>query len=282
VDYGRVRARGAAVCAALMVTLSACGSLGPGASSPQSTGDLYSALPGTVSPVPTTPTASPADKERAAVPTDPGPQWKRLTTEDFDTFRDKAWGRYDSVGGFGNGFRRPSAIGVLDGVLHITARGNVSGGMGHKLGRTYGRWEFRARTEKGRGFGSAILLWPDSERFPEDGEIDIMEVPSETRDRAHFVVHFGSQNKLYGTHVEDDFSEWHTFAVDWLPDRIVWYVDGVERFRVTDRNIIPRAPMHLAVQFDQGPKKDWIQAPDASTPAAFSLQVDWLRVYAPA
>ena len=40
--------------------------------------------------------------------------------------------------------------------------------------------------------------------------------------------------------------------------------------------------MHLAMQFDQGPKKDWIPAPDATTPAAFSLQVDWLRVYAPA
>ena len=136
--------------------------------------------------------------------------------------------------------------------------------MAHKLDRTYGRWEFRARTDKGRGFGSAILLWPESERFPEDGEIDIMEVPSETRDRAHFIVHFpgpGGSDKVYGSYAEDDFSEWHTFAVDWLPDRIVYYVDGVERFRVTDRNIIPDKPMHLAMQFDQGPKKDWIPAP---------------------
>jgi hypothetical protein len=36
------------------------------------------------------------------------------------------------------------------------------------------------------------------------------------------------------------------------------------------------------MQFDQGPKKDWIPASDATTPPAFSLQVDWLRVYAPA
>ena len=157
--------------------------------------------------------------------------------------------------------------------------------MSHKLDQTYGRWEFRARTDKGRGFGSAILLWPESERFPEDGEIDIMEVPSETRDRAHFIVHFpgpGGSDKVYGSYAEDDFSEWHTFAVDWLPDRIVYYVDGVERLRVTDSNIIPDKPMYLAMQFDQGPEKDWIKAPDATTPVAFSLQVDWLRVYAPA
>jgi beta-glucanase (GH16 family) len=282
---GRVRARTAVVGAALALVVAACGSPTAGSGSPRSTGDLFSALPGTVSSIPTPPSASPSDKERSAVPQDPGPQWKRVTTEDFDTLRPQAYGLYDSVGAFGNGLRRASAISVSNGVLNITARnGNVSGGMAHTLGQTYGRWEFRARTDKGRGFGSAILLWPDSERFPQDGEIDIMEVPSETRDRAHFIVHFpgpGGSDKVYGSYAEDDFSQWHTFAVDWLPDRIVFYVDGVERFRVTDRNIIPDKPMHLAMQFDQGPKKDWIAAPDATTPPAFSLQVDWLRVYAP-
>jgi beta-glucanase (GH16 family) len=270
------------VCATLLFVLTACGS----ATAPNTSGDPFSALPGTVSSIPAPPSASPDDKARSAVPTDPGPQWKRVTKEDFDTFRPDVWGTYDSVGAFGNGLRRSSAVSVSDGLLNITARnGNVSGGMAHQLGQTYGRWEFRARTDKGRGFGSAILLWPDSEHFPEDGEIDIMEVPSETRDRAHFIVHFpgpGGSDKVYGSYAVDDFSQWHTFAVDWLPDRIVFYVDGVERLRVTDRNIIPKKPMHLAIQFDQGPKKDWIAPPDASTPAAFSLQVDWVRIYAPA
>ena len=282
---GRVRARAAAVCAALALGLAACGTQGTGGGSPRSTGDLFSELPGTVSSIPAPPSASVDDKARAAVPTDPGPQWERVTADDFDTFRKEAYGTYDSVGAFGNGLRRSSAVGVSDGLLNITARGNVSGGMAHKLDRTYGRWEFRARTDRGRGFGSAILLWPESERFPQDGEIDIMEVPSETRDRAHFIVHFagpGGSDKVYGSWAEDDFSQWHTFAVDWLPDRLVFFIDGVERFRVTDRNIIPKKPMHLCMQFDQGPKKDWITAPDATTPAAFALQVDWVRIYAPA
>jgi hypothetical protein len=279
----RVRARTAIVGAALSVVLAACGV--SGTTAPQSSGgDPFSGLPGTVSAIPATPTASPDDKRRSAVPVDPGPEWKRVTTEDFDTFREDAWSRYDSEGGLGYGLRKPSAISVTDGLLHITARGNVSGGMSHDLDRTYGRWEFRARTDLGRGFGSAILLWPESERWPQDGEVDIMEVPAEDRTQAHFIVHFlrNGGDRVYGTSVDDDFSQWHTFAVDWLPDRIVWYVDGVERFRVTDRNIIPRKPMHIAMQFDQGPSKDWIKAPDVTTPAAFSLQVDWLRVYAPA
>ncbi len=282
--HGRTRARLAALCSALGVALAGCATTG-GVGPAGATGDPFSALPGTASAIAAPPSASADDKARSAVPTDPGPEWTRVTTEDFDTFRENAWNTYDSVGAFGNGLRRSSAVSVSDGLLNITARGNVSGGMNHRLDRTYGRWEFRARTDKGRGFGSAILLWPQSERFPQDGEIDIMEVPSETRDRAHFIVHFpgpGGKDKVYGSYAVDDFSEWHTFAVDWLPDRIVFYVDGVERFRITDRNIIPKKPMHLCMQFDQGPKKDWIPAPDATTPEAFSLQVDWVRVYAPA
>jgi beta-glucanase (GH16 family) len=276
VRIGRVRAGTAAVCTAVAVVLAGCGT--------QDSSDSFSSLPGTVSSIPAPPTASPDDKERAAVPSDPGPQWRQVTKEDFDTFRPDIWGTYDSVGAFGNGLRRSSAVSVANGLLNITATGgNVSGGMAQQTGQLYGRWEFRARTDKGRGFGSAILLWPDSERFPDDGEIDIMEVPSQTRDRAHFITHFAGPNdsdKVYGSYAEDDFSQWHTFALDWLPDRLVFYIDGVERFRVTDRNIIPKKPMHLCIQFDQGPKKDWIAAPDATTPASFALQVDWVRVYA--
>ena len=273
---GRVRVRTATVCAAVAVVLAACGT--------QSSGDSFSSLPGVVSSIPPPPSASPGDKERAAVPSDPGPQWRQVTKEDFDSLRPNIWGTYDSVGAFGAGLRRSSAVSVKDGLLNITATGgDVSGGMAQQTGQLYGRWEFRARTDKGRGFGSAILLWPDSEQFPDDGEIDIMEVPSETRDRTHMITHFAGPNdsdKVYGSYAEDDFSQWHTFALDWLPDRLVFYVDGVERFRVTDRNIIPKKPMHLCLQFDQGPKKDWIAAPDASTPASFALQVDWVRVYA--
>ena len=48
---GRVRARAAAVCAALPLVLTACGSQGASGGSPRSTGDLYAALPGTVSSI---------------------------------------------------------------------------------------------------------------------------------------------------------------------------------------------------------------------------------------
>lgn len=210
-----------------------------------------------------------------------GPGFRAIGGDEFNggALDTKKWGLYDSVGGFGNGLRRPSAISQSAGSLAITATGETSGGMADSFGQTYGRWEFRARTDHGRGLGSAILLWPDSEKLI-DGEIDIAEVPAEQRDKAHFVLHSGEGgDTIVGGNMPGDFSQWHTFAVDWLPDRITWYVDGRARFTVTDKSRIPDTPMHLAIQLDQGPVKDWLPAPDATTPAKVRLQVDWVRVY---
>ena len=210
-----------------------------------------------------------------------GPGFRAIGGDEFNggALDTKKWGLYDSVGGFGNGLRRPSAISQSAGSLAITATGETSGGMADSFGQTYGRWEFRARTDHGRGLGSAILLWPDSEKLI-DGEIDIAEVPAEQRDKAHFVLHSGEDgDTIVGGNMPGDFSQWHTFAVDWLPDRVTWYVDGRARFTVTDKSRIPDTPMHLAIQLDQGPVKDWLPAPDATTPPQVKLQVDWVRVY---
>jgi beta-glucanase (GH16 family) len=266
-------------CALLGVVVVLVAGCGGGTAAP----DLFDALPAP-SPAPTAVPAPPIDDARS--PNSPragtaGAEWRLVFNDDFDGARldEKAWNRYNSVGGFGNGWRRPEAITVEDGKLRITARGNVSGGMNHERSQRYGRWEFRARTDKGRGRGSAILLWPDSLDKEADGELDMMEVPREDRTQAHFVIHYSAQNKLAGNKVGGDFSQWHTFAMDWLPNRITWYVDGVKQFETTDRNVIPTSSMHLAIQLDMGPFEEWILAPDETTPAEVSLEVDWVRVY---
>jgi beta-glucanase (GH16 family) len=245
--------------------------------------DLFEALPAPSPP----PTAVPRPvlddaRSQGSRRTTAGDEWRLVFSDDFDSPRldPRIWNRYNSVGGFGNGWRRPQAITVEDGKLRITARGDVSGGMNHERSQTYGRWEFRARTDKGRGRGSAILLWPDSLDKEADGELDMMEVPREDRTQAHFVIHYSPQNKLAGTKVSGDFSQWHTFAMDWLPNRITWYVDGVKQFETTDRNVIPTSSMHLAIQLDMGPFEEWIPAADETTPPEVSLEVDWVRVYA--
>lgn len=234
----------------------------------------------------TTAGTAPAPRSSAAkpppAPAKLGPQWRPVGGDEFNgaALDTGTWAPYNSKGGFGNGLRRPEAITQSDGTLKITAKDDVSGGMAHSSGQLYGRWEFRARTEPGRGLGSAILLWPDSEQWPRDGEVDIMEVPGENRDLAHFVLHWGEANNVHGTDIAGNFAQWHTFAVEWLPDRITWFVDGVQRYENTDKAAIPTTPMHLTIQLDQGPKKNWIPAPDETTPDTVTLEVDWVRIHA--
>ncbi|GAA5115591.1 glycoside hydrolase family 16 protein [Pseudonocardia adelaidensis] len=263
-----------ALLGAVVVLASGCG----GDAAARHEPDLFEALPAPSPP----PTAVPTPAVNRAASSAAEDEWRLVFRDDFTGSRldPGVWNHYDSVGGFGNGWRRPEAITVADGTLRVTARGNVSGGMNHEHSQRYGRWEFRARTDKGRGRGSAVLLWPDSLDKAADGELDMMEVPGEDRTQAHFVIHYSAQNKLAGSKVSGDFSQWHTFAMDWLPDRITWYVDGVKQFETTDRNVIPTSRMHLAIQLDMGPYEEWILAPDETTPPEVSLEVDWVRVYA--
>ena len=121
-----------------------------------------------------------------------GPGFKPIGGDEFNSgaLDKKKWGGlYDSIGGFGNGLRRPSAMSQSAGSLgQITATGKTSGGMADSFGQTYGRWEFRARTDRGRGLGSAILLWPDSEKT-QYGEIDIGRgALRASASKAHFVA----------------------------------------------------------------------------------------------
>lgn len=307
------RARAVIACVALSAMLTAC------AASPDSTTtgpspDLLQALPepaaapttvpATPSVTPTTTKPKPAKPKPATAkparrgtatgaaaagqtPAQIAANWKPIGGDEFNggALDGAKWGTYDSDGAFGFGKRSTSAISQSGGSLHITATkadGGVSGGMADAQGQTYGRWEFRARTGPGAGFGSAILLWPDSEQLS-DGEIDIVEVPFPKRDNANFILHSGSDgSSIVGGNMNGDFTQWHTYAVEWLPTSITWYVDGVQRYRVTDSSRIPDTPMHLAIQLDQGPVKDWIPEIDDTTPDAINLDVDWVHVYAPA
>ena len=190
----------------------------------------------------------------------------------------RMWSAYTGAGNEGVGTRLPSAISVNNG-LQISAKGNVSGGMAQNYGQTYGRWIVRAAMEKGTGYGPAILLWPDSEKWPEDGEIDLVEMPRGDRSRALLSAHYGKNNDQQSHGVPGDFTQWHTFAIDWLPDRLTFYIDGVAQYEITDPAAIPTTPHHLAIQNDVGKCGSFIGCRDANTPETVSLYVSSVRVY---
>ncbi|WP_158550861.1 family 16 glycosylhydrolase [Geodermatophilus sp. TF02-6] len=209
--------------------------------------------------------------------------WQQWGGDEFNTSHldTSKWRLYGGTGANGVGVRSPQSVWLHEGSLVITARGDVSGGLAWHAqpATTYGRWEFRARVEPGTGYAPAILLWPDSDNWPVDGEIDVMEIIAGDRQTNHTTVHYGADDQRDEGIVTGDFTQWHTYAVDWQPDSITVYLDGDQIYSTTNPAAIPHGPMHLAIQLDVGPQGTWIPAPDETTPDAVSLYVDWVRMY---
>ncbi len=208
--------------------------------------------------------------------------WPLKMSDDFNgtSLNTATWSPYSGPTTDNVGRNNPANLSVGDGVLTINSHKDQSGGLSWYPGQKYGRWEVRARSEAGAGYGPVMLLWPDAEDWPEGGEIDFLEMPKPERKIAKFTVHYGSDNSQNGVDVPGDFTQWHNYAVEWTPDHIAGFIDGQEIFRTTDKDQIPPRPMHLAIQQDVGPYgDDWIPARNAQTPESVGFQVDWVRIY---
>ena len=104
-----------------------------------------------------------------------------------------------------------------------------------KIGFKYGRLEARIKGPVGSGtWGAFWMLGADIDTriWPWCGEIDVTELVGKAPNTAYGYLHgllsggFGGR----GTTVDmpNGFAnDYHTYAVDWLPESIDWYVDGV-------------------------------------------------------
>jgi beta-glucanase (GH16 family) len=229
-----------------------------------------------------------ADPPSPALPLPAGPTPDDPTSvapafsDDFDgrALNTANWSRYSGPGNGGNGLRRPEAI-SLDGKgnLVITAQmvnGQlVSGGMALGRNDTYGRYEVRVRTDPDpTGTTSGVVLtWPESGRWPQDGENDIYETGNSPGTRPSFgsFVHYGADNRQhYFVHLADP-AQWHTMAMDWDPNAIRIYRDGVLVWTLTDTAAIPDVAHHLCIQLDA------MVAGNLTTPVR--MYVDYVRIY---
>lgn len=162
------------------------------------------------------------------------------------------WDLYDGVGHDGNGRRIPAAVSVADGALTITgdAKGN-SGGMAWNPGQLHGRWEACVKSPAAAaGYHSLLLLWPDAEDWPRGGEVDFMEITDPARQTVEAWLHYGPQDDRERSEIQIDATRWHSWAVEWTPQRIAAYVDGIMWWETTNVAHLPPRPMHLCVQLD--------------------------------
>lgn len=235
--------------------------------------------------------AAAAGPSGLAMPTASLPHWRLRSAEDFTgTALPSGWGSYEGQpGGEPNGWWKHSHAVVANGLLTLAGYREggrfVTGGVmafGAGVGQqTYGKYEVRLRIAKGHGVKYAALLWPQSERWPVDGEIDFAEDGGGDRTRTTGTLHYGANNTQLQKALAGDFSQWTTLGVEWSPGRIVYTVDG-RPWASLSGSMVPHTPMNLAIQTQAGTCGSWAEAscPDASTPAHVDLQVDWAVTYA--
>ena len=183
---------------------------------------------------------------------------------------------------------REGNVSVANGVLTLQARQEddgayASGGISSGgFAFAYGYVEARIKVPAGQG------LWPAFWTLPADGswppEIDIVEILGHRPNVAELHYHYRGGGAPSGLDrasgkawTGPDFSAgWHTFGVDWQPGSLVWYVDGVERWRFTGA-AVTAAPQRLLLNLAVGGR--WPGPPNASTPFPRDFLVDYVRVW---
>src|SRR5258708_1870750 len=163
----------------------------------------------------------------------------------------------------------------------------------NKFTQAYGRFEARIKIPYGQGLWPAFWMLGDNigtVGWPTCGEIDIMEnigkEPSIVHGTFHGPGYSGAQgiSAAYalanGQKFSDDF---HTFAVEWEPNVMRFYVDGLLYKTRTPADLPPGKtwvfdhPFFIILNLAVG--GFWPGNPDATTVFPQTMQVDYVRVY---
>jgi beta-glucanase (GH16 family) len=189
---------------------------------------------------------------------------------------------------------------VKDGHLLITARKESPrdapdwGGQHYTSARlntrgkaewTYGFVEVRAKLPCGRGTWPAIWMLGAGGRWPEDGELDILEQMGRDPERVMSTVHtaagHGGNVVSAAQRLPDACTAFHRYEMHWTPDGISFSVDGFQHLYYPKLAGAPGAwpfdrpqylVLNLAIGGDLGGAVD-----DAILPAR--MEVDYVRVY---
>lgn len=150
---------------------------------------------------------------------------------------------------------------------------------------TYGFFEVRAKMPCGKGTWPAIWTLGTGGRWPDDGELDILEHMGHTPGRVSSAVHtaagHGGQGTGGSTPLATACTAFHNYQMHWTPDGVTFGVDGQAYWRYPKTDLGPRAwpfdapqflLLNLAIGGDLGGPVD-----DAIFPVEF--QVDYVRVY---
>jgi beta-glucanase (GH16 family) len=190
---------------------------------------------------------------------------------------------------------------VEDGHLVIEARREAWEGLDYTSARlvtkgrgdwTYGRIEVRAQLPSGRGSWPAIWTLGSTTplRWPDDGEIDIMEHVGFDQGAVHASIHTRRYNHVDATQrtaataVPDASTSFHVYVTEWTPDRIDTSIDGRVYFSFAREPNGGRAawpfdaPQYLLLNVAVGGNWGGQRGVDDTT-LPYRFLIDYVRVY---
>ncbi len=158
---------------------------------------------------------------------------------------------------------------------------------------TYGRFEARIKLPYGQGIWPAFWLLGSnigSVGWPQCGEVDIMENIGREPSVIHGTLHgpgYSAGNGLsssYSLSSNQRFADsFHTFAVEWEPNVVRFYCDGI-LYKTRTPADLPQGqtwvfnhPFFILLNVAVG--GDWPGNPDGTTVFPQTMQVDYVRVY---
>jgi len=160
-----------------------------------------------------------------------------------------------------------------------------------KFEPTYGRFEARAQIPYGQGIWPAIWMLGTGGKWPSAGEIDIMENIGKEPNIIHGTVHGPGYSGAKGPGGPFELPEgqrfadkFHTYAIEWEPNVIRWYMDNQLYFTLTPADLPPGTdwvydhPFYLLMNVAVG--GGWPGRPDETTKFPQTMKVDFVRVYA--
>lgn len=245
----------------------------------------------------------------ATVSAQPAQQtWNLVWSDEFNgtSVNTSNWTFETGGGGWGNNeleyYTNGNNATVSGGILTIEARRESVGGMAYTSTRiktqgkrqfTYGRLEGRLAVPKGQGIWPAFWMLGaniDQVGWPNCGEIDIMENIGREPAVNHGSLHgpgYSGGSPLTGIYTlpagqkfADDF---HTFAVEWEPAAVRFYVDGNLYHTKTPADAAGKQwvfdhPFFIILNVAVG--GNFPGSPDDTTTFPQTLTVDYVRVYA--
>ena len=204
------------------------------------------------------------DPDKIVYVGDQGQQWRTYPSTYVDTYQRRPY-RPAEVLSVANGMLKFDLHNVQGQPAGANPSPIIANGSQYQ---TYGRYSARLKvdTPSLSEYHIAWLLWPKSERWPQDGEIDFPEGQlNETAGAFHHYARTAGGQDAVDTGKK--FTDWHTYTIEWSPGRVRFLLDDAVVMESTQ--FVPSTPMRWQLQTET----------NGTGTNRGNLLVDWVSIW---